>query len=136
MEAGKAPLLSAEIPKMLQGELAALDTRVPRSTSVRASSLALPGSWLSGYELCIQNCWIATSAILSCLVSASLPDPIPFPSLAVSTLAGREPGDISDPVRSRRGMQRCCTEGFPVQPFQEGHLPGEQLPRASHPLPC
>lgn len=86
MKVGKAPLLSAEIPK--EEILLLLDTWVPRSTSARASSLALPGSQLSGCELCIQNCWIATSAPLSCLVSASLLGPIPFPSLALSTLAG------------------------------------------------
>lgn len=63
-----------------------LDTLVP--TSAQASSLALPGSWLSGCELCIQKCWIATSVLLSCLVSASLLGPIPFPLLTVSTLAG------------------------------------------------
>lgn len=122
---GRAPLLSAGIPKMPQGEFAAVGHSGPRSTSARVSSVALPGC-----ELCIQNCWSATSAPLSCLVCASLPGPIPFPWLAESL--GR---DISDTVRSSRGVQRHCTGGFPVQPFQEGHLPREQLPSASHPPP-
>lgn len=75
-------------PKCSKEILLLLDTQVPRSTSARVSSVALPGSQLSGCELCIQNCWIATSALLPCLVSASLLGPIPIPSLAVSTLAG------------------------------------------------
>lgn len=67
-------MLSAGIPKMPQGEFAAVGHSGPRSTSARVSSVALPGC-----ELCIQNCWSATSAPLSCLVLPVCLVPSPSP---------------------------------------------------------
>lgn len=75
----------------------------------------------------LLECHLCPSVLLG---FASLPGPIPFPWQAESL--GR---DISDPGGTSRGVQRHCTGGFPVQPFQEGHLPREQLPSASHPPP-